>query len=685
MPTKTNSTPTKSKTSRRTTSKSGEEVVEGMDMEHLASQDPPKTRGRKKKTPTSSDTDGESGAESSPVSSSDTELATETPAKQPKTTRTRKTSSKTTEAKATSTTKTTKATKETASKTKTAQTKVGLLESSNDANADSASSSPTLENDESSKSEANLKPISDAELQSMDIHSSEIPAKLDFNPYAQFAERSVSVADYDTDEEPAFDPELEELEELSSNTPTASSAFQAGQGFVINQKDESTLELTPEDTETTSDSVVVSGDASVVVSDATSGITSGTTSKTNPVTDSSTPPAPVGEVIESPVPASSQTKRSYNHFVHLKVHSEFSIKTGLMKTKQIVEKAVENGSPAVCVSDLNMFSGLIKLFNLAKEKDIRPICALELNIKDENEVTWEVTLYALNTEGYFNMSRILTRAYNRTYGKDRDLAAKRKDEKMYVPIEDLGTYSEGVACLVGSYYGPIAQYARKGQLAGADAIYIQLQDIYGQHLFQAIARCDRPGESQLEPYILRKSVELNLPLVAVNDVLFAKRSDYIVHKLRVCIANGVTMDEYAPNFTEEQYYKSSTEMARLFADLPQAIRNTFLLAGICKLQLTLGKSDLPRFHLDVSNPKEAALKEEFLAYQQEHPQADEEEWLLDTLSYRGLEERLEILYPDEKEREKQRPIYVERLEYELGIIKSMKFPGYFLIVQEFIN
>ncbi|RIY31722.1 DNA polymerase III subunit alpha [Psittacicella melopsittaci] len=387
----------------------------------------------------------------------------------------------------------------------------------------------------------------------------------------------------------------------------------------------------------------------------------------------------------------TSTKNIANSFIHLRVHSDFSINSGVMKVKDIISLAGQYHMPAVAISDLNMFCGLIKLYEQATAQGIKPIPAIDTQFMDERGRLHDVTLLAEDEEGYVNLRRIMTQTYVRARGKIeytgrvRSLKSTKRDPRIYITYEQMEQHSQGVICLLPAYFGPLGNSAREDKIDFADPCYERLKAIYQDKIFQAIARCQRPGEKGLEKYVLEYSIRYQMPLVATNDVLFKRQTDFKTHQIRECISQGVVMAEYQPEYTSEQYFKTGQEMAELFADLPVAISNTSKIAQMCTVKFKLGHHDLPRFTLDPSDPAQKELKDEFDLYVKEHPEVDEEEWILEKLAWQGLEARLKVLYPDPEEREAQRPRYNERLEYELGIIKRMKFPGYFLIVQEFIN
>ncbi|MFC6275944.1 DNA polymerase III subunit alpha [Psittacicella hinzii] len=385
-----------------------------------------------------------------------------------------------------------------------------------------------------------------------------------------------------------------------------------------------------------------------------------------------------------------QTEKT-RKFVHLRAHTDFSIVTGVMKIKDIVTLAQQYNMPAVTVTDLNMFCGLIKLYESATGSGIKPLSAIDTQFLDDRGVLHDITLFAKNERGYVNLRKIMTETYLRARGKQevvtnaRSLQNTKRDARIYITYAQMQEHVEGILCLLPAYFGPLGNSVREDKMDFADPVYERLKSIYGDNLYQGIARCKRPGERGLEPHVIRYAAKYQMPLVATNDVMFKRRGDYHVLQIRECISQGVVMSDYQPDYTEEQYFKSSEEMIKLFEDLPQAIDNTNLIAQICTVKFKLGHNDLPRFHLDPTDPKQAILAEEFKTVLEQNPDIDEEEWILDKLSWQGLEERLEFLYPDPTEREEKRPAYVERLEFELKIIKEMKFPGYFLIVQEFIN
>ncbi|HRP97740.1 MAG TPA: DNA polymerase III subunit alpha, partial [Rhodocyclaceae bacterium] len=346
-------------------------------------------------------------------------------------------------------------------------------------------------------------------------------------------------------------------------------------------------------------------------------------------------------------------------FVHLRLHSEYSILDGIVQLDQAIARAAADGMPALGMSDLANLFGMVKFYKGARGRGVKPIIGVDAWITNEAErdKPFRVLLICRNRAGYGQLCELLTRAY--LENKYRGRAEMRR------AWFDDGAAS-GLVCLSGALAGDVGQALANGnaelarQLAGEwarrfpGAYYIELQ---------------RAGHAGTEGYI-RAAVELaaalELPVVATHPVQFLKPEDFKAHEARVCIAQGyVLADKRRPReFTPEQYFKSQDEMCALFADLPEALENAVEIARRCSLTVELGKNFLPLF----PTPEGMTL-DDFLVAE----------------AKAGLEVRLKELYPDEAERERQRPTYEARLAFETDTIIQMGFPGYFLIVADFIN
>ena len=346
-------------------------------------------------------------------------------------------------------------------------------------------------------------------------------------------------------------------------------------------------------------------------------------------------------------------------FVHLRLHTEYSVSDGIAMIGQALSAAVADHMPALGISDLGNLFGMVKFYKGARGKGLKPIvgCDVWLCNDGDRDKPWRVLLICRDRSGYGQLCELLTRAYMEN--KFRGRAEIRRE--WLVP-----EHASGLICLSGAMGGDVGEALARGNAALAhklaadwardfpDAYYIELQ---------------RAGHAGTEAYIRDAVVladELGLPVVATHPIQFARREDFKAHEARVCIAQGyVLADRRRPRlFTDEQYFKSQEEMCALFADLPEALENAVEIARRCSLEVQLGTNFLPQF----PTPKGMGL-DDFLVAE----------------ATAGLEERLKELYPDEVERARQRPRYEERLKIETDTIVQMGFPGYFLIVADFIN
>ncbi|HRD35044.1 MAG TPA: DNA polymerase III subunit alpha [Rhodocyclaceae bacterium] len=345
-------------------------------------------------------------------------------------------------------------------------------------------------------------------------------------------------------------------------------------------------------------------------------------------------------------------------FVHLRLHSEYSILDGIVQLDQAIAAAAADGMPALGISDLANLFGMVKFYKGARGKGIKPIIGVDVWLSNEAErdKPFQTLLICRNRKGYGQLCALLTRAY--LENKYRGRAELRRDWLTPASVSDL-------VCLSGAMGGDIGHALANGntdlaeRLARAwsecfpDAFYIELQ---------------RAGHAGGEAYIrdaVHLADNLGLPVVATHPVEFLKPDDFKAHEARVCIAQGyVLADKRRPrNFTPEQYFKTQDEMAALFADIPEALENSIEIARRCSLTVELGKNFLPQF----PTPDGMTL-DDFLVAE----------------AKRGLELRLAELYADPGRREQERPRYEERLAFETDTIIQMGFPGYFLIVADFI-
>ncbi len=347
-------------------------------------------------------------------------------------------------------------------------------------------------------------------------------------------------------------------------------------------------------------------------------------------------------------------------FVHLRLHSEYSITDGLVRVDEAVAAAAADGQPALALTDLANVFGMVKFYKDARSKGVKPVIGVDVWIENEAErdKPFRLLLLARNRAGYGRLCALLTRAYlgNKHRG--------RAELKRGWLAEPGG--AEGLLALSGALQGDVGLALAHGNRDAASRAARAWAELFPDAYYLELQRAGHPGTEAYIRGALALAGELGLPVVATHPVQFMKREDFRAHEARVCIAQGYVLgDKRRPrDFTDEQYFKTQAEMAALFADIPEALANSVEIARRCSLTVQLGKNFLPLF----PTPEGVTL-DEFLVLE----------------AKAGLEQRLAQLYPDPAAREAQRPTYEARLKFETDTIVQMGFPGYFLIVADFIN
>ncbi|MGD9774421.1 DNA polymerase III subunit alpha [Diaphorobacter sp.] len=344
-------------------------------------------------------------------------------------------------------------------------------------------------------------------------------------------------------------------------------------------------------------------------------------------------------------------------FVHLRLHTEFSVVDGTTRIDEVIKAAAKDGQPALAITDLSNLFGAVKFYKEGRAKGVKPILGAEIWLEPQAGGTpSRLLLLVQSSQGYHHLSELLARAWTRNVVKNQPLCT-------WDWLQELGG---GLIALAGAQAGPVGQALMKGDDAGAADVALRLAGVFPHRFYIELQRAGRADDEAHVAAAAQLAARLKLPVVATHPIQFATADDYEAHEARVCIAEGEILanQRRVRRFTRDQYFKSSAEMTALFADVPSAIANTLEIARRCNLTLVLGKPRLPDFPTPNGMPIE-----EYFRY----------------ASHEGLKERLLHLFPDEAEREKQRPRYEERLEFELGTILKMGFPGYFLIVGDFIQ
>jgi DNA polymerase-3 subunit alpha len=346
-------------------------------------------------------------------------------------------------------------------------------------------------------------------------------------------------------------------------------------------------------------------------------------------------------------------------FVHLRLHTEFSVVDGTNRIDEIVKAAAADEQPALAITDLNNLYGAIKFYKETRGKGVKPVVGAEIfleSLTQDAAQTSRMILLVQNHQGYLNLCELISRGWTQNVIKAVGV----------IKLEWLKELSQGLIALSGAQAGALGQALVQGDTTRASELALQLAGIFPHRFYVELQRAGRPEDEAHVLAAVQLAARLSLPVVATHPVQFTLPDDYEAHEARVCISEGEILGNQrrVRRFTRDQYFKSSAEMQALFADVPSALANTVEIARRCNLTLSLGKPQLPNY----PTPNGMPIDEYFRF-----------------ASHEGLEERLAHLYPDVAVRDKERPRYVERLEFEIGTILKMGFPGYFLIVGDFIN
>lgn len=357
-------------------------------------------------------------------------------------------------------------------------------------------------------------------------------------------------------------------------------------------------------------------------------------------------------------------------FTHLRVHSEYSIVDGLVRIDDLVKAAVKDNQPALAVTDLANTFCLVRFYKAARGKGVKPIVGVDAWITndDNRDKPHRLLILAKNHTGYLQLCDLLARAWLTNQYKGRAELRVEWLEALATSVSTLHPdepQANALIVLSGAHFGDVGQAIENGDLPKAEANAERWARIFPGHFYIEIQRAGQPNQEQQVRHSVALAGRLGLPVVATHPVQFLEKHEFIAHEARVCIAEGEMLAnaKRVRRFNENMCFKSQAEMAELFKDLPGALANSVEIAKRCNVTLTLGKPQLPNF------PTPGMTIDEFLVAE----------------TKKGLEERLLQLFPDPARREAERPRYEARLEFENNTIIKMKFPGYFLIVAEFIQ
>ncbi|GHZ64466.1 DNA polymerase III, alpha subunit [Vibrio cholerae] len=344
-------------------------------------------------------------------------------------------------------------------------------------------------------------------------------------------------------------------------------------------------------------------------------------------------------------------------FIHLRIHSDFSMVDGLSKVPPLVKKVAAMGMPAMALTDFTNLCGLVKFYSTAHNCGVKPIIGADFTLQSEefgDELT-KLTLLAKNNVGYKNLTLLISKAYLRGHVQHQPVIDKAW----------LVEYAEGLIVLSGGKSGEVGRALLKGNQQQVERCIEFYQTHFADHFYLELIRTGRADEESYLHFALDMAEQYDLPVVATNEVVFITEESFEAHEIRVAIHDAYTLEDprRPKNYSPKQYLRSEAEMCELFADIPEALANSVEIAKRCNVTVRLGEYFLPNF------PTGGMAIEDFLVMK----------------SREGLEERLEFLFPDPEVRAKRRPEYDERLQVELDVINQMGFPGYFLIVMEFIQ
>ncbi len=346
-------------------------------------------------------------------------------------------------------------------------------------------------------------------------------------------------------------------------------------------------------------------------------------------------------------------------FVHLRLHSEYSVTDGIVRIEEAVERAARDGMPALALTDSSNVFGMVKFYRAARAAGVKPVIGADCWIQNEADPDKPSRLLLLcaSRAGYLRLSELLSRAWLQNQHRAR--AEISRDWLREGP-------TDGLVALSGGAAGDVGLALAAGNAASAERAAVEWASLFPGRYYLELQRAGFANSEALVASTVALATRLSLPVVATHPVQFLAPEDFKAHEARVCIAQGYVLgDQRRPRqFTPDQYFKTQEEMARLFADIPQALENAVEIARRCSLAVELGRSRLPAF----PTPPGVTL-DEFLRQQAE----------------RGLEARLAKLFSDAQARTDAAPAYRTRLDFEIRTIIQMGFAGYFLIVADFIN
>ena len=352
-------------------------------------------------------------------------------------------------------------------------------------------------------------------------------------------------------------------------------------------------------------------------------------------------------------------------FVHLRTHTEYSVVDGMLRIDDLAAAARADGQGALAITDLNNLFGAVKFYSACRGKGVKPLIGVDVLMEPNggepggDRQASRLLLLVQNNQGYLNLCEMLARGW----------VSNAQRAQAWIKWEWLQELGGGLLALSGGDLGAVGMALMSGEADRARALALRLAGLFPGRFYLELQRAGLPAH---EPHVraaVQLAAQLQLPVVATHPVQFLDSDDFDAHEARVCIAEGETLanPRRAKRFTRDQYFKTQAEMVALFADLPSAVANSVEIARRCSLSLVLGKPQLPDFPTPLVDGQRMPIEDYFRQASQE-----------------GLAKRLAAIFPDPAQRQAKQPPYQERLEFELGVIMKMGFPGYFLIVSDFI-
>ena len=346
-------------------------------------------------------------------------------------------------------------------------------------------------------------------------------------------------------------------------------------------------------------------------------------------------------------------------FVHLRLHSEYSLVDGLVRVKPLAQKVADIGMPAVALTDFNNFFGLVKFYKATQAVGVKPILGADLLVAEDNPDAnaTQLVLLVADQVGYQNLIKLISMAY-------------LEGQRQATPVVSkawLANHSDGLIALSGGCLGDIGKALVSARSAEAEVLLQEYMALFPNRFYLELQRTGRTDEEDYLHAVVSLASQYECPVVATNDVRFIEPDEFEAHEARVCIYEGRTLDDprREHRYTEQQYLRTPEEMAELFSDIPEALENTLEIAKRCNLEINFGEYFLPDYPIP-----EGMTIDDYLI----------------SVSEQGLQERMQAFSPNLERDEEQRLIaYQDRLKFELDIIIQMGFAGYFLIVMDFIR